>query len=39
MGLRGAVRGLAFKITTVADERAMRPPDLVQRAFTATRPN
>jgi transposase InsO family protein len=39
MGLRGAVRGRAFKVTTVADEAAFRPPDLVHRAFTATRPN
>jgi putative transposase len=39
MGLRGAVRGRAFKITTVADETAMRPPDLVDREFSATRPN
>jgi transposase InsO family protein len=39
MGLHGAVRGRAFKVTTVADETAMRPPDLVHREFTATRPN
>ncbi len=39
MGLRGAVRGRAFKVTTVADETAMRPPDLVARQFSATRPN
>jgi transposase InsO family protein len=39
MGLRGVVRGHAFKITTVADEAAVRPPDLVARQFTATRPN
>lgn len=39
MGLRGAVRGRAFKVTTVADETAMRPPDLVDRKFSATRPN
>ena len=38
-GLRGAVRGRAFKVTTVADESAPRPPDLVDRQFTATRPN
>ena len=39
MGLRGAVRGGGFKVTTKADERAVRPADLVQRAFVATRPN
>jgi len=39
MGLRGAVRGRAYKVTTVADESAARPSDLVQRAFVATRPN
>jgi transposase InsO family protein len=39
MGLRGAVRGRAFKVTTRADTSATRPPDLVKRAFTATRPN
>jgi putative transposase len=39
LGLRGAVRGRAFKVTTVADETAMRPPDLVEREFSASRPN
>jgi transposase InsO family protein len=39
MGLRGVIRGRAFKVTTVADEMAVRPPDLVRREFTATRPN
>jgi transposase InsO family protein len=39
MGLRGAVRGRAFKRTTIADESAPRPADLVQRDFTADRPN
>ncbi len=39
MGLRGAVRGRAFKVTTVADESAERPLDLVQREFVATRPD
>lgn len=38
MGLRGATRGRAFTITTRADDAA-RPADLVQRSFTATRPN
>lgn len=39
MGIRGAVRGRAFKITTVAGETALRPPDLVNREFKAARPN
>lgn len=39
MGLRGATRGRAFTITTRADDAAARPADLVQRTFTATRPN
>ena len=39
MRLRGAVRGRAFRITTVADEAAARPPDLVEREFHASRPN
>jgi putative transposase len=39
IGLRGAVRGRAFKITTVSDPLAARPCDLVQREFHATRPN
>jgi len=39
MGLRGAVRGRAFKITTVAADGAARPADLVKRQFVATRPN
>ncbi len=38
MGLQGAVRGRRFK-TTVADDSAARPADLVSREFTATRPN
>jgi putative transposase len=37
MSLRGAVRGRTFK-TTVPDE-SVRPPDLVERNFAATRPN
>jgi putative transposase len=39
MGLSGAVRGRAFKVTTVADNSAARPEDLVNRNFTATHPN
>jgi transposase InsO family protein len=39
MGLRGAVRGRAYKVTTVADESALRPKDLVRREFMATKPN
>ena len=39
MGLRGAVRGRAFTRTTVADDSAARPLDLVQRKFRASRPN
>lgn len=39
MGLRGAVRGRAYKRTTVADVAAQRPPDLVERSFSASRPN
>jgi transposase InsO family protein len=38
-GLRGAVRGRAFRATTQPANEALRPPDLVQRAFRAERPN
>jgi transposase InsO family protein len=38
MGLEGAVRGRQFK-TTIPDESESRPLDLVNRDFTATRPN
>jgi len=38
LGLRGVRRG-AFKVTTVADGRADRPADLVERKFIAIRPN
>lgn len=38
MGLRGVVRGKAFK-TTTPDNSAQRPADLVERKFVATRPN
>lgn len=39
MGLRGAVRGRAFRVTTEPSLAAPRPPDLVQREFRAERPN
>jgi len=39
LGLRGTVRGRAWKITTHADPAATRPADLVDRQFVATRPN
>jgi transposase InsO family protein len=38
LGLRGAVRGRRFK-TTIPDAAAARPADLVERDFTASRPN
>jgi transposase InsO family protein len=38
MGLSGAVRGRTLK-TTMGDETASRPLDLVDRNFKATRPN
>jgi len=38
LNLRGAIRGKGFK-TTIADESASRPADLVNRQFTAERPN
>jgi transposase InsO family protein len=39
MGLQGVVRGRAFKRSTIIDEDAQRPADLVRRDFTADRPN
>jgi len=39
MGLAGAVRGRAWTTTTQPDADAARPGDLVDRKFTATRPN
>lgn len=39
LGLQGAVRGRRFTITTQSDETAARPLDLVDRDFTAERPN
>jgi len=38
LGLRGVVRGRRCR-TTIPDDRAARPADLVQRRFQATRPN
>lgn len=38
MGLQGAIRGKKFK-TTIADESADRPLDLVKREFKASGPN
>ena len=38
LGLSGAVRGRKFK-TTISDDTAARPSDLVCREFTASRPN
>ena len=39
MGLRGAVKDRAFKVTTTPDRTAARPPDLVERRFEAEAPN
>jgi len=39
LGLRGASRGRAWTVTTRAADPAERPADLVERRFTATRPN
>ena len=38
MGLQGVVRGRRYK-TTIPDNAASRPSDLVNREFTPTRPN
>ncbi|BBO73087.1 transposase [Desulfosarcina widdelii] len=38
MGLQGVVRGKKVR-TTIADEIAARPADLVERNFTAAHPN
>ena len=38
-GLKGVVRGRAFRITTNGSASADRPADLVARNFTANRPN
>jgi len=39
LGLRGVVRGKTSVRTTLGDETASRPADLVQRQFHATAPN
>jgi putative transposase len=39
LGLTGVVRGRAWVTTTQSSTEAVRPPDLVDRQFTATRPN
>jgi len=39
MGLRGVARGRAWKITTQSAPTCTRPTDLVERRFTAMRPN
>ena len=39
MGLQGVIRGGKYKKTTIVDEGAQRPADLVERDFTADRPN
>ena len=38
LGIQGVVRGRGYR-TTIPDHAAERPADLVQREFTATRPN
>lgn len=39
LGLQGAVRGRAFKTTTIPGGEVQRPLDLVDRDFRASRPN
>ena len=39
MGVAGAVRGRAWKVTTQSQPALDRPADLVDRTFEATRPN
>jgi putative transposase len=39
MGLHGVIRGGKYKKTTIVDEELQRPADLVERDFTADRPN
>ena len=38
LGLKGVRRG-AFKVTTISEDSALRPADLVERDFRAIRPN
>lgn len=39
LGLQGARRGRGWRRTTIADEAAQRPRDLVERRFAASGPN
>ena len=39
LGLKGVTRGKRFKTTTISEQGAMRPLDLVERDFVASRPN
>jgi transposase InsO family protein len=39
LGLQGAVRGRAYRVTTTLADTTVQPPDLVARQFVATRPN
>ena len=39
LGLAGVVRGRKYKVTTLPDPTATRPPDLVARQFKAVQPN
>jgi len=39
MGLEGAIRGRKYKKTTIVEDAADRPADLVRRDFSADRPN
>lgn len=39
LGLRGAVRGRTYAVTTHSIDGAQRPLDLVERDFSASRPN
>jgi putative transposase len=39
LGLQGARRGRGYRRTTIGDETAVRPRDLVERRFAASAPN